>query len=541
MKKLKKNTFLEGAFIATFCIFLSKFLGIIYVIPFYNMIGEKGGTLYGYAYNIYNVFLTISTAGIPLAISKLTSEYNTLKMEDKKIRSYIIASKIIKFFAIVSFLICFIFAKELSNLIIGTLEGGNTIEDVTFVIRIISFALLVIPFLSIKRGYLQGHRYIKEPSWSQVIEQFVRIFVILAGCYLTIYVFKSSVKYAVGISVFAACIAGVVTYLYLSKVIRQNKSQIGLNKEVKSNKENDKEIIKKIITYSIPFIIINLANTLYSSVDMILVIKTLPKLGFTAANTEFISSVITTWGVKFNTILSSIATGLIISLIPNAVHDNVENNNKGVNDNFNKCLKIILLIVTPLSIFISQMSESFWNVFYGASTYGHMIIKYTIIITIFDCLYMVTNSLVQSINREKIIYISIIVGLLTNLVLDIPFMYLFSYFKLPAFYGATTATLIGFMVSNSISFIYLNKRLHFNYKETLKIVPRFIFSSILLIVILKLYKMFVPMENLTRLGHLLIIASSGIIAGGIYLLLNYKYVIDLLPEKIAKKLKKTVD
>ena len=47
MKNLKKSSFLEGAFIATLCIIISKILGVIYVIPFYDIIGEQGGTLYG--------------------------------------------------------------------------------------------------------------------------------------------------------------------------------------------------------------------------------------------------------------------------------------------------------------------------------------------------------------------------------------------------------------------------------------------------------------------------------------------------------------
>ena len=106
MHKLKKTGFLEGAFIATLCIIISKVLGIIYVIPFYKIIGEQGGTLYGYAYNIYNMFLIISSAGIPLAISKLTSEYNTLGMNDKKTRMYHLATKAIMIFSILSFLIC---------------------------------------------------------------------------------------------------------------------------------------------------------------------------------------------------------------------------------------------------------------------------------------------------------------------------------------------------------------------------------------------------------------------------------------------------
>ncbi len=70
---MKKNSFMQGAFIATLGIVLSKILGIIYVIPFYAIIGEQGGALYGYGYSIYSIFLGISQAFIPLAISKIVS------------------------------------------------------------------------------------------------------------------------------------------------------------------------------------------------------------------------------------------------------------------------------------------------------------------------------------------------------------------------------------------------------------------------------------------------------------------------------------
>ena len=85
---MKKNTFKEGAVIATLAIVISKVLGIIYVIPFYSLIGERGGALYGYAYSIYGLFLNLSTAGIPLAISKITSEYSALNQNYLKEKSY---------------------------------------------------------------------------------------------------------------------------------------------------------------------------------------------------------------------------------------------------------------------------------------------------------------------------------------------------------------------------------------------------------------------------------------------------------------------
>ena len=81
---MKKNSFINGALIATLAIVITKFLGIIYVIPFYAIIGEENIALYGYAYTIYNLFLALSTVGIPPAMSKLISEYNSIEEASQK-------------------------------------------------------------------------------------------------------------------------------------------------------------------------------------------------------------------------------------------------------------------------------------------------------------------------------------------------------------------------------------------------------------------------------------------------------------------------
>jgi len=539
MKKLKKNNFLEGAFIAVFCIIVTKIIGILYVIPFYKIIGPQGGTLYGYAYNIYNIFLILSSAGIPLAISKITSEYNTLEMHDKKTRLYQLATKVILIFSVVSFLICFIFAPQLSNLIIGDLEGGNTIKDVTLVIRAVSFALLVVPILSIQRGYIQGHRYIKEPSLSQVIEQLVRIAIIIIGSFIIIKVFNLPVRYGVAVSVFAACLGGVATYLYLNNIIIKNKNTLFTQEKIKLTKTEDKEIILKILKYSIPFIIISLTNSIYNSADMIFINKTLPHLGFNAVDTEFISSVFTTWGAKFNTILLSIPNGLIISLIPNLVKDYTENNMTNVNSTFNKCIKIILLIIAPLAIFMSGTSTMIWNIFYGYNAYGQSIIKYNLIVAIISSVYIVINSLLQSLNKQKLIYISVISGTVAKIVLDVPLMYLFDKLNLPAYYGAITATLIGVSLSVLISMIYLNSKIKFNYTETIKSLPRFIISMLVLIPMIYLFNRILPIDSESGIIQLINLAISGIFCGGTYLLINFKHIKLLLPEKLLKKLKLT--
>ena len=207
-----------------------------------------------------------------------------------------------------------------------------------------------------------------------------------------------------------------------------------------------------------------------------------------------------------------------------------------VNNNFNKCLKIIMLIIAPLAIYMSCMSTSVWSVFYGYNTIGAKIIKYTIIVTIFDCMYMVINSLLQSLNKSKIIYLSVLLGLATNLILDIPLMYLFNYLGIVAYYGAITATLIGFLISNIISMIHLKNTMNLNYQDTLKAVPRFLISIIILILVLKTFNIILPTDSQNRLIQLINLAISGIVGTSIYLAINLKNIKSIMPDKLIKKL-----
>ena len=186
---MKKNTFLNGAFITTLGIIITKSLGIIYVIPFHSLIGEDGGALYGYAYTVYTFIISLSSAGIPLAISRIVSEYQTLGYYKAKKRAFILAKRISIILGVLFFLIMMLFAPIIAKSILGDISGGNTVQYVSFVIRVISSAILIVPLLSIYRGYFEGHRFMSPPSISQVIEQLFRVTLILLGSYVSMKVF----------------------------------------------------------------------------------------------------------------------------------------------------------------------------------------------------------------------------------------------------------------------------------------------------------------------------------------------------------------
>ena len=112
---MKKNSFVEGAFIATAAVIVTKILGMLYVIPFYGIIGSQGGALYSYAYNIYTIFLDMSSAGIPTAISKIISEYNTLGLKEAKYRTFVLGRKIVMYLSMIGFLVMFLGADLIAR------------------------------------------------------------------------------------------------------------------------------------------------------------------------------------------------------------------------------------------------------------------------------------------------------------------------------------------------------------------------------------------------------------------------------------------
>lgn len=517
---MKKNSFVEGTFIATFAIIIVKVLGALYVIPFYRIIGESGGALYSYAYNVYNLFLNISTAGIPIAISKLISEYNTLEMYEAKERAYKLGRNIILIISVIAFFMLFVFSKEFASLILGEIKGGNTLEDVSFVIKCVSFCLLIIPFLSVSKGYLQGHKYITPSSISQVIEQVVRIAVLLMGSYIVINVLNKSVTLGVGVSVFAAFVGGCSAYLYIKIKMIKNKSAFP-TKNTKDNVSN-KEIFKKILKYSIPIIIVSVATDIYSLTDMTLVVRTSYKLGYTAKEAELIASIISTWAPKICMIINAVAIGMGTSLIPHMVSSYTKKDYTSSNKRFNEALRIIIVSTLPLAVGLAFLSEPVYTLFYGNNTYGTLILRYTSISSFFASIYIVISLSLQSLNKFKTVYVSSIMGFLINALLDVPLMHLFNLMGLEAFYGAILATILGYVFSYIYSLTSLKKSMNFNYSETLDTIKKVFLPIISMFIVLLILNLFVELPTNGIMRMCLVLGLYTLLGAFVYLGISYK-------------------
>ena len=521
---MKKSSFIEGTVIATVAIIITKILGMLYVIPFYAMVGVQGSALYAYAYNIYVIFLDISSAGLPVAMSKIIKEYNTLGMLDAKVRAYKLGKRVVNFVSVAAFICLFLFAGNIASLILGDLQGGNTINDVAFVIRCVSFAILVIPFLSISKGYLQGHNIINVSSISQVIEQVVRIAVILGGSYIALNIFHLSLTTSVGIAVFGAFCGGIAAILYIVKNMHKHKKELSFTGDIKKDDISDSEIIKKILSYAIPFIIIDVGVSVYNFVDMVLISRTMIHLGFDASTTEFITSSVSAWAGKINMVVNAIAMGLTVSLIPNIVEAFTLKKWHLVESRLNKALQIIIVTCVPMVLGISLLSKPIWGIFYGTEelSLGGLVLSVYIFIALFFNIYMVTSSTLQSLNKFKAVYLTTLLGYVTNALLDVPLMLLCHALGLEPFIGAVLASILGYSLSAISTLVLLNKEHKLKYNETFKVMFKILLPTIMMVLVVVLLKLVIPINYMSRLSSIIYVAVISIIGSLVYLFTTYK-------------------
>lgn len=521
--KLKKNTFMQGAFIASMGIVISKILGIIYVIPFYAIIGEQGGALYGYAYNIYSIFLSLSTAGIPLAVSKIISEYNALGYYKEKEQAFRIAKRLLSVIGIICFLILFAFAPQIATLIIGDIQGGNTLSDIVFVIRVISFSILIVPILSVYRGYLQGHKYITPTSISQILEQVIRVVIIIVGSYLTLKVFDLSLSTAVGVALFGATAGAICSYLYLVNKVLKHRRQLNANlSKEKEISVTTKEIIIKILCYAFPFVFGDVLKSLYNSVDTFLLIRTLVNgLGFTATDAESIMSVISTWGNKLNMIVIAVGTGFTVSIIPNITYSLVKKDYADIKSKINKTYKITFFVTLPMVVGLSFLAQPVWQVFYGASKYGPNVFSFSIFIALVTVILSLCTTILLTLKEYKALFINLVIGLAINATFDVPLIYLFHYLGLPPYYGAIASTIFGNSVSIIIAIVFMYKKYGIDFFKSYKTFLKIITGIVLMLVGLTLLKYLVPFTT-GRITSIFIIALYSIIGAAIYFGFTYK-------------------
>ena len=168
----KKQSFLGGAAVLAFGIVAVKIIGAVFKIPLRNILGEGGSADFSNAYNIYATLLTVSTAGLPVALSKLVSESYALGRTRQAHRTFRVSLSVFLVLGVASFALMW----WGSDLLAGFLNNPRA----AYGIRALAPAVVCVGCLSAFRGYAQGRQYMTPTAVSQIIEALCKLMLGLA-------------------------------------------------------------------------------------------------------------------------------------------------------------------------------------------------------------------------------------------------------------------------------------------------------------------------------------------------------------------------
>ncbi|MBS4175956.1 putative polysaccharide biosynthesis protein [Lederbergia citrea] len=513
---------IRGTFILTLGTILSKVLGLLYVIPFYAIIGGKEqAALYQFGYVPYTIFISIATAGVPLAVSKYISKYNAL--EEYAVGRRLFRSGMVVMLAtgIFSFLAMYVLSPWFAELVLrgADSEHSFTVEDVTLVMRAVSFALIIIPIMSLIRGFFQGHQSMGPSAVSTVVEQIARIAFLLAGAYVVLYVLKGSVVTAISVATFAAFIGGIASLIILLWYWQKRKR--GLNELLEFDKGTIEvsisDMYKEIIVYALPFVLVGIANPLFQFIDQITFNRAMAEAGKSA---EALGSlgILNFTTHKLVIIPVSLATAFALTLVPLVTESYVKGDRQIMFRQLNQTFQVLLFITMPAAIGLALLAEPMYTAFYGYDEYGAQVLRTYAPVSILFALYAVTAAILQGINEQRYTILSLLTGLLVKLSLNIPLIKAFGT------EGAVYATALGYTVSIMINFFVIKRFAYYPFKlvvrRSLLII---IFNVLMAVPVFFAYKgLLYLLSPETRMQSVLLIIACAGIGGIVYAYLGLK-------------------
>lgn len=534
------STLLRGTFILTLGTIISKVLGLFYVIPFYAIVGDEGTALYSFSYVPYTIFISVATAGVPLAVSKFISKYNTL--EEYAVGRKLFKSGIVVMLAtgLVSFLIMYFTAPSLAEMTLSSSKNPEDIkpEDVTTVIRAVSFALIVVPFMSLIRGFFQGHQSMGPSAVSQVVEQIVRIVFVIAGAFIVLNVMDGSIVSAVSVATFAAFIGAIGSLVilawywfkrkpHLDDMLKQDKGTVDISL---------KEIYKEILVYAAPFVFVGIANPLFQFIDQITFSRAMDSVGLggTIATSAF--SILNFQTHKLVIIPVSLATAFSLTLVPSITKAFVENNRVSLRQQLDQTFQVLLYLTVPATIGLSLLAEPAFTIFYENKELGTEVLRLYAPVAILFALFSVTAAIMQGINEQRFTVLSLLTGLLVKLSLNIPLI------KLYETNGAVLATALGYLAAILINLFVIKKFAGYSFKFVgRRVLLIFIFSGLMGIATFAVYQgITLWLSPVSKVNSIIIVVLCAFVGAGIYFYLGFrtKLIYYLFGDKVDRLKKK---
>ncbi len=426
-----------------------RFIGFLYRLPVTIMIGDQGNGIYSASYNIYALFLIISSAAFPATISKLVAESDARGMYRNSYKIFRVGMVISASLGFLAMLILLIFAKPIESMLNNP---GSAIS-----IRLLAPTVFIVSILAVYRGYYQGMKDNTPTATSQVIEQVFNA-VVSIGC--TALFVKIAVDWAAGPIAWGAGGSSIGTgvgaltgLVYIVVLHKRRKKTLSKRAKTGSRKMLSAESIAKMIVHTaIPIVAGTAIVSIMNIVDQMMISSGLT-VNFTSDEAQIMYGQYSGKYILLTTLPISVATAFAVTIIPNLAIDKENNDLEAIEHKSNMALKMTMLFCVPSAIGLTVLAEPILMLLFRSEYQGAELLRYGSIAIIFTAFSQMTIGVLQGLSYLYLPLVSVLIGACVKL----PLNYFLIRIESINIIGAVISTIVFYLLTAIINYVFLKR------------------------------------------------------------------------------------
>lgn len=454
IKKEKKNSFMEGVIVLMFSQVIIKIVGLIYKLYLTNKegFGDRGNAIYGGAFQIYAIFLTISSIGVPNAISKLVSSKIAIGDNKGAYRIFKIAFSMFGLLGFAGSSILFFGAHFIANTYLQ-------IPEAEIAILALSPSVFLVSVASVLRGYFNGRENLAVTANSQSLEQiFKTLFTVIIVEQIASMSCANTVLMA-GAATLATTFATLFSLIYMYRCFVKIKREVWQEVVLPSKHKKDRigKIIKGILAVSVPMALCALFSVISKTIDALTVVRIL-------SNTIGEKEATLQYGIlsgKIDTLITlpfSFNIAFATALVPTVSTAIAKNEMNTAKRRIEFSILVTILIGLPCSICMNLFSKPILELLFPNASSGAEMLAIASWSIIFVVLIQTINGALQGMGKVNIPVVAFAIGAIIKLI--------FNVLLIPTIgvNGAIISSLISHITSFTICFITLKRNLVISLK-----------------------------------------------------------------------------
>ena len=448
-RTIKKESFMQGVITIMFSQILIKVLGLIYTLYLTNRegFGDAGNAIYVSGYQIYALLLTISSIGVPNAISKMVAERLAVGDNRGANRVFKVALATFGIIGACGTVLLFAFSHIIAY-------NWIQIPEAELTLIALSPAIFFVSISSVFRGYFNGRRTLKITARAQTIEQIFKTALTIIIVEIVAYITTTSTEMMAAGANLATTIATFTSFAYMFIYYRTKRKEIGneIEQTVNYKYENVKTIIKRILMVSIPLTLSSIMTSFNKNIDSF----TVKRILSTYLGSETAQTLYGILGGKVDTVTNlplAINIAFSTALVPAISAARAKKDTKTATKRVSFSLLTSMLIGLPCVVGLVVFAQPILNLLYPNANSGALLLQLVSIGVIFSILNQTISGALQGFGKVMIPAYALGAGCLVKLILNLILL------RIPALnvYGAAISTIFCHATAFMIVYIVLKK------------------------------------------------------------------------------------